>query len=159
MKMLFLLSILMLSMFFLCEHLGLRINVTSSLPLGLYRKLNSQPERGDLVTFCLSEDLATLYANYLKPGSCHSGVRPLLKILEGLPNDELVINHDGLQLNGETLSATAQRQSVPTLLRSGTIPQDMALAVSHKENSFDSRYFGLIPLQNMLKVIPIWTFE
>ena len=73
---------------------GLRFNPTPSLPKGIYRIVSGAPApkdfvRGELVSFCLEGEFAelALERGYLEPGSCPSGLRPLLKRLAGLPGD------------------------------------------------------------------------
>ena len=74
---------LMLSVFFVFYGLwlaGLRVNVTASLPLGLYRLCPDAPGKGDYVSFCLEGEYAqlALERGYVGPGVCPSGMRPLL---------------------------------------------------------------------------------
>ena len=72
---------------------GLRINPTPSLPKGIYRLAAEHGfadlAKGDLVSFCLQGEFVELAKErgYLEAGSCPSGLRPLLKRLEGLPGD------------------------------------------------------------------------
>ena len=70
---------------------GLRFNPTPSLPKGIYRLAPGLPEKNDLVSFCLEGEFAelALKRGYLEPGSCPSGLRPLLKRLAALPGDSV----------------------------------------------------------------------
>ncbi|MDL2227019.1 conjugative transfer signal peptidase TraF [Deltaproteobacteria bacterium OttesenSCG-928-M10] len=150
--------------------LGFRVNTTPSLPEGIYQISSSDFGRGDLVGFCLdSENPFSPLAEereYLGSGSCPSGLRPLIKHLIGLPGDDLRITDEGLTLNGSLLPATilADRDSQgrpmpPSLLNEGIIPDGLCLVLSQQHiGSFDSRYFGLVPLESLRKVIPIAVF-
>ena len=150
---------------------GYRVNLTSSHPKGLYRLVSTTPERGDYVTFCLAPDhpLADLAVRrgYLGRGGCRSGSRPLLKRLAGLPGDYVAVTASGLVLNGLPLSGTARpetdsqgRDLPPSLLTSGLIPAGLALVLSQGHpGSFDSRYFGFIPLATLMKAEPVLIFN
>ena len=48
---------------------------------------------------------------------------------------------------------------MPSALRSGVIPSGMALVLADHEGSFDSRYFGLVPLENLRRVEPVFMFN
>ena len=44
-------------------------------------------------------------------------------------------------------------------LESGMIPDGMCLALSDHPGSFDSRFFGLVPLADVVKVKPVFTIK
>jgi conjugative transfer signal peptidase TraF len=150
---------------------GLRVNLTSSLPIGLYRLTDEIPERGDLVVFCLESSNpfcgVAKERGYLPTGSCPSGLQPLLKRLVGLPGDYVAITPSGLTLNGRPLPGTVRperdrsgRDLQPSLLVGGSIPDGMALALSQEHpGSFDSRHFGLVPLNFFQVVEPVWLWD
>lgn len=132
---------------------GLRVNVTASLPRGLYLLCQGTPDKGEYAAFCLSGEFAQL-ANergYLQAGSCPSGLRPLLKRVAALPGD--VVNVSAL-----TLRATdSQGRPLPSILHSGPVPAGMALLLADHPGSFDGRYFGLVPLDQLQRVRPLFT--
>ena len=147
---------------------GFRVNITPSLPEGLYRLSSEHVDRADLVAFCLPLDnpFSSLAGDrgYLGPGCCQSGLRPLLKHLVGLPGDDLRIGSDGLILNGFHLTSSGRpehdrrgRDLPQPLLKDGIIPDGQALVLSLEHaGSLDSRHFGLIPLESLKKVRPVW---
>ena len=149
---------------------GYRVNLTSSLPEGVYQFTDEPTQAGDLVTFCLDPEnpffSLAKKRGYLGPGACPSGLRPLLKHLAGLPGDRLEITADGLTLNGCFLPGTARptldhqgRELPPSLLRAGRIPDGFGLVLSQEHSgSFDSRHFGLVPLVSLRKVRPVLIF-
>jgi conjugative transfer signal peptidase TraF len=150
---------------------GLRVNLTASLPRGIYRLVNTPPQRGDLVTFCLGSDnpfcgLAK-ERGYVFTGSCPSGLQPILKKLTGLPDDFLEVKPAGLVVNGKLLPGTVRpdrdssgRELPPSLLANGPIPDGLALVLSQEHpGSFDSRHFGLVPLSSLRVVEPVWLWE
>lgn len=152
---------------------GLRCNLTSSLPKGIYRVVSGAPERDGLVTFCLEGEWAVLAGKrgYLGAGSCGSGLRPLLKYLAALPGDIINIlpDGDGIEITSATgficrwpveiRSVDSAGQPLPpSLLHSGVIPPGMGAVFSGHPGSFDSRFFGLVPLASMTKVQPVFVF-
>lgn len=134
---------------------GLRINPTPSLPKGVYRIAPGEPTKGDFVTFCLRGEFAELARErgYLQAGSCESGLRPLLKRLAGTPGN--YIDTGSLAVR----SVDSLGRPMPSALRSGVIPSGMALVLADHEGSFDSRYFGLVPLESLQRVEPIFVFN
>lgn len=149
---------------------GFRVNLTPSLPRGIYCLTGEAPQRGDLVAFCLTStnpfSQVAQERGYLGRGSCPSGLRPLLKRLAGLPGDQIRVSPDGLILNDEALGNTARsgidrygREVPPSLLVEGRIPAGFGLVISQEHpGSFDSRYFGLIPFASLKQVKPILLF-
>lgn len=152
-------------------EIGLRINITPSLPRGLYLIDTATPVRGDYVTFCLEKSIWTDLAStrgYLAPGSCPSGLRPLLKQLAGMPGDNIIMTDEGI-----IVSSAAKAVCWPAPIRKfdvkgrplpkrpftdSTIPKGMALVMAGHPGSFDSRIFGLVPLSSLTRVEPVLTF-
>ena len=64
----------------LCHLLDLHINVTSSLPYGLYKKVDKTDIcKGDIILFCLEGEQAEFAKkrNYLTFGSCPNDMAPI----------------------------------------------------------------------------------
>jgi conjugative transfer signal peptidase TraF len=148
---------------------GYRLNLTRSMPLGLYRITDGPVQRGRMASFCLEDaEYITLARErgYLAAGSCASGLRPLLKVVSGVAGDRLELHNGLIAVNGEPLAGTAivstDSQGRPlssSRLIPGVIPPDKVLLLSqHHNGSFDSRYFGLVPLVTLRLVEPIITF-
>lgn len=148
---------------------GLRWNVTSSLPRGLYRLSDEKPQRGDMVSFCLSGSWAELAASrgYVSGGACQYGIKPLLKMVAALPGDRLEVLKQGIKVQSNcssfwfapAMSHDFQNLPLPaSQLSSGMVPQGKALVMGTHPGSFDSRYFGLVPLDSLIKAEPIFTF-
>jgi conjugative transfer signal peptidase TraF len=161
----------MIYIFFWC---GFRINLTKSLPVGIYKLSAEKPKKKDRVFFCLASNHPYLAVasqrGYLGTGSCPAGVKPLLKRLEGVSGDILEVSGAGIWVNGEFLVQSAWRPTdsrgrpmmkpwnllwgEPVQIRSG-----QALVMSEGADlGFDSRYFGLIDEQSLTKVMEIITF-
>ena len=149
---------------------GFRVNLTPSLPKGVYRLTGEAVKKGDLVCFCLPSgnpfSRVAKERQYLGNGYCPSGLKPLLKKLVGVPGDRFSIEANGLFLNGEALENTAiseidryGREIPPTLLVEGVIPSGLGLVISEEHaGSFDGRYFGLISLDSLKKANPFFLF-
>lgn len=138
-----------------CWSAGFRVNVTHSLPLGLYRLSPGAPGKGDYVSFCLEGEYAELAREreYVRPGSCPSGLRPLLKQVAGLPGD--MVQVAALC----PLAVDSMNRPIASALRDGSIPPGMALVLASHAGSFDSRYFGLVPLASLQRVEPVFIFQ
>ena len=141
--------------FFWAWSAGYRLNLTPSLPRGIYRLSPDAPTKGDLVSFCLEGEFAALAGErgYLLAGSCPSGLRPLLKRVAGLPGD--TVDLESLALR----SADSAGRPMPSVLEGGTIPPGLALVLADHPGSFDSRYFGLVPLNSLQRVEPVFLFN
>lgn len=134
---------------------GFRFNPTPSLPKGVYRIVPGAPEKNDFVSFCLEGEFAelALERGYLEPGSCPSGLRPLLKRLAALPGDS--VDPSAFP----TRSVDSHGRSMSPALVSGVVPSGMALVLADHPGSFDSRYFGFVPLDSLQRVKPVFLFN
>lgn len=168
MKHILMLSLAVLLLMALAWLLGFRVNVTASMPYGVYRLMAGHASRGQLASFCLESDFSDLARErgYLAAGSCPSGLRPLLKEVAGLPGDVIGFRDGLITLNGQVLAGTgaairdSQGRLMPaSRLMPGVIAQGMALMLSQQRaESFDSRYYGLVPLTDIKPVKPVFTF-
>ena len=169
MKNICVISLSFLMLLALLWQAGYRLNLTRSLPAGLYRITGGPVQRGWLASFCLEDAEYVSLARergYLAAGSCPSGLRPLLKVISGLPGDVIELVEGLITVNGQSLAGTAvvdmdskERPAPPSRLAPGVIQQGRALVLSqHHSGSFDSRYFGLVPLEALRRVEPVLTF-
>ena len=148
---------------------GLSLNVSASLPLGLYQVSdNGNVKAGDLVVFCLQggwQDVA-LQRRYLQEqmlGHCQGGT-PLLKRVQAVPGDRYETEPRGVRINGRLVTLTAiksnDRQGRPlhsSLAVEGLLREGEYLVFGETEHSFDSRYFGAIRGRQFLqRVRPLW---
>lgn len=134
---------------------GLRFNPTPSLPKGIYRIVPGAPEKNDFVSFCLEGEFAelALERGYLEPGSCPSGLRPLLKRLAALPGDS--VDPSAFPIR----SVDSHGRSILSALVPGVVPPGMALVLADHPGSFDSRYFGFVPLESLQRVKLVFLFN
>ena len=139
---------------------GVRINVTESIPLGLYREIDPSLVRGQLVIACLDPDnravAEALERGYMPVGNCPGGVAPVIKHIAAVPGDRINASSDGLILNGQLLDQTRPLLFDPkgrplhrTYARSYEIQPGQVLLLAQGAGSFDGRYFGPTPVSGI----------
>ena len=150
---------------------GLRLNVTGSLPLGVYRVVEGDVRRGDLVLACpaLTEiQFEARARGYLRYGlSCPGWFGSVIKHAAALPGDVVVATPDGIAVNGQPmpntsrLDADSRGEPLPPLPASGQVPDGWVWLLStYAGRSFDSRYWGPVPLSTLRgRVRPVWLFN
>lgn len=143
-------AVVTVAAFQLSGSLGLRINTSPSLPMGLY--ITTADASANLVEFCPVEPFATLsrVRGYRAPGTCGDGAAPLLKPIVAKAGDVVEVSALGISVNGVLFRNTAPL-SADTKGRhldawpSGhyaVAPGTIWVASSYHPGSFDSRYFG-----------------
>jgi conjugative transfer signal peptidase TraF len=133
--------------------LGVRINISASLPFGLYRV--DPTGAGKLAEFCPSAPFGALANSrgYRHAGTCPDGGSPLVKPIIAQEGDLVSVSPEGVSVNGRLLpnSAPRTRDAAGRALvpwRFGTYPVAAGtiwVVSSYHPRSFDSRYFGPIP--------------
>jgi conjugative transfer signal peptidase TraF len=141
---------------------GLRVNESPSLPIGIWRvsPLNRDLRRGDIVSFCPLDTPAfreAWWRGYLSAGRCEGGYEPLLKPVAALEGDHLSQTGEGISINGRLIANSK------SMVRDGsgrTLPSPIAnnlivakgevwVISSYNSLSFDSRYFGPVPFSKI----------
>lgn len=159
-------AIVLIGSFAICDVLGLRINVSTSLPLGLY--VVATDSRGQLAEFCPPGPFGTLAAarGYRHAGSCPDGAAPLLKPVAARAGDSVELTSGGISVNGRLLPRTAPLTqdthgrilSPWPLGRYIVAPGTVWVASTFNPRSFDSRYFGPIRVDSIRnRVRPLLT--
>ena len=144
-------------------------NTDSAAPAGVYRIASNEFKRGDLVAACLPIAIAQqgLARGYLRTGPCPGNAEPVAKILGALPGDIVQIGNDAVSVNGVRFArgTVAEHDSTGRALRhvvSGkyrVAANQVWLFGFNDRRSWDSRYFGPIPLANLRgKLQPIVTW-
>ena len=161
-------------------HAGLLINHTGSMPVGVYRvaRLTAAdrravtegrlvPRRGAVVVWCLPPAVAAVARRrgYVLRGACPGGVEPVLKHVAAVPGDTVVVDASGLRVNGRTLANSralardAEGRPAP-VVAPGRFVVHVGTAwlwSSYSMRSYDSRYFGAVPLDGWVgRSRPIW---
>lgn len=149
---------------------GVRVNTTPSLPEGLYltSALDGVPRRGMIVEACLVPTVSAFAQarGYVGHGSCEDGSMPLLKPVVAVPGDVVEVAADGVQVNGVVVVPPAVindgagrplRPIPPGTYRVGR--GEVWLLSDYNRYSFDSRYFGAVPVAQLRgKAKPLLTW-
>ena len=144
-----------------------RLNVSASAPFGLYRLVDEPVARGVLVVACVSPAAASLARarGYLGKGSCPGGTQPVLKRIGAVPGDLVDLEPSGVAVNGARLPDSAPAMSdsrgrpLPHAPWGHTVvaPGEVWLIGVETSRSWDSRYFGPVPLDYVHAVRPVLT--
>ena len=148
---------------------GIRLNLTPSEPLGIWRieLVSRAPSVGDLVFVCpppTPQFEEAWQRGYVRHGLCAGGFAPLIKTVAALPGQRVAIG-DTVAIDGTVLDASLIRendgQGRPIIPYSGGIvPPEHLFLHSSCASSYDSRYFGPIPISGLLGLAkPILTFD
>jgi conjugative transfer signal peptidase TraF len=152
------------------HRLGLGINWTSSAPRGIYRQRAGPIARRALVLVCLPPELDHFGRSrgYLPAGICASGSSPILKQVVALARDEVELQDHSLAVNGSVIDRS-EIHDVDSLGRHlGHAPfgsqvlasGEMWLLGLHRERSWDSRYFGPVPVASIVAIArPLMTLS
>ena len=152
-----------------CGLAGLRLNLTGSLPIGLYRVSQASIGRDALVLVCLPGSVAEFAKarGYVpQGGSCPGGLVPVGKRVWAIPGDTVTVTPTGLLVNGtpvpnsRPLDVDHRGRPLPQLAvgRYVVCPGTLWVLSSHSRLSFDSRYFGALETaQALVSVRRLWT--
>jgi conjugative transfer signal peptidase TraF len=151
--------------------MGLRVNVTRSYPVGLYRVVGGAADaaRGAVVVVCLPREWSQLAQRrgYLGPGWCSGGDYGLAKLAIAAAGDVVELEPDGIRVNGRLLAHSrrvvrdARGRPMPhvTFGRRTLAPGELWLYSPHHAGAFDSRYFGPARVAWVRSVVvPVWTW-
>lgn len=140
--------------------MGLRLNLTSSMPLGIYKIVKKKIEIGDTVLFCMSDPRyreMIIARDYIPYGKCAGGYAPLLKEVIALEGTRYSVTEEGMFLNNalvpESRPLQVDRKGRPMFwTKSGKVGKDEILVFSSLANSLDSRYFGPVKAKDIIGV-------
>ncbi len=141
----------------------------SSCAEGFYRLVDAPIRRGALVAACLPSGAAQqgLARGYLAVGDCPGGAEAVLKVVMGLPGDAVEVEREWIAVNGARLprSATVARDSAGRALAHvpwgsrAVAADEVWLFGLNDRRSWDSRYFGPVPLRELQGVVqPVLTW-
>ena len=155
-------------LFCLGQFAGLRINLTPSYPLGLWRiePLGRAAAVGDVVFICpppTAEFAMARQRGYLRPGSCAGGLSPLIKQIVAAAGADVrvasAVTIDGQPLRHSSIHRVDATGRSLTPWSGGLIPSNRVFLHSNFAGSYDSRYFGPIPASGIVGLaIPVFTF-
>lgn len=148
---------------------GLRVNVTPSVPLGIWKivELKRPARRGDQVFVC--PPLSGMFREgwnrgYLRRGLCAGGVAPLIKTVLATSGQLVSIDRfvwiDGELVPHSRLMASDGEGRPLSAHAGGLVPPGEVYLHSNSPGSFDSRYFGPLPTTSILGLAKeVWTLE
>ncbi|WP_442896349.1 conjugative transfer signal peptidase TraF [Bosea sp. MMO-172] len=147
----------------------LRLNVTPSEPLGLWRivPLDRPVVEGDLVFICPPAGPVSVFGlerGYFRSGLCDGGAAPLIKIVAATTGRRILVAADvvidGAQLpQSRTSTADGEGRSLSPW-PGGVIQPGHLFLHSSFAGSYDSRYFGLVPEAGLLGLArPVLVFD
>lgn len=153
------------------DRQGLRVNISPSVPTGLYRTAPDRaPAVGDVVLLCPPDTPPFRLARargYIAQGDCPGGYQRLFKFILAAKMDEVTIDNDGVTVNGRLLphSAPLPEDRAGRPLRPSTLPttvlgaRDLLVMTDADPRSFDARYFGLLDIAQVEAVVtPLLTW-
>lgn len=165
----FLISLITLGALF--HAMGFRINLTESIPIGLYRITSAESLKNAYVIFCPDDRESFRLAKnrgYIDHGLNCGGYGYLMKKVVAVSGDILSVTPEGVSVNQILLPFSKPK------LKDGinrALPQWRTLDYPLKENevmtltsqskwSFDGRYYGLVHTRQIKGMItPIWVIN
>jgi conjugative transfer signal peptidase TraF len=162
--------LLAITMVLAAAKVGVRLNISPSVPLGVYWLSTSTPVRGGYVAVCPPPSPLFKEARargYLSPGSCPFDFGPMIKVFAAGQGDHVRIDADGVRINDRLwprslpLPVDASGWVLPQSTGLDTaLSKDAVLVMSEQCGlGFDSRYFG--PLQSSAitaSAVPLFTW-
>jgi conjugative transfer signal peptidase TraF len=148
---------------------GVRYNGTPSFSMGFYLAQHREAQRGDLVFITVPD--SSIFAMAKERGYLNVAYSPaprLLKRLVGITGDRVTIDSSGVQVNGirlvnsEPLTVDgAGRPLEPFAVKDHFLGTGEVLVMSeYNPDSFDSRYFGQVPVSAVESVAtPVLTWN
>lgn len=134
--------------------LGLRVNLTSSIPPGIYLETSGPIAKGATVIACLPSDASAFAAarGFVPRGRCPGGRSPIGKTVAATAGDSVDVAATGIRVNGRlvansgALDNDSRGRPLPRLAPGAYVvpPHHVWLLSSYSPRSFDSRYFGAI---------------
>jgi conjugative transfer signal peptidase TraF len=138
---------------------------THSLPYGIYMRIKGIPQRGDYAASCLTQEIAQygIARHYLARGNCGTGTVRVLKMIKGIPGDHFDVQNGFLELNGHSYHIMNKDSAGRELLifykqKEGILDKGKYILLSDfVQNSWDSRYWGPMTMEFLLK--PLWILD
>ena len=147
---------------------GLRLNLTPSHSLGLWRivPLDRAATVGDLVFVCPPRNAVFEQAvarGYLRRGLCPDWVGPLIKIVAAGEGQRVAVGRsvaiDGQPLEHSDVRPVDGEGRALLPWPGGVVPPGHLYIHSSFAGSYDSRYFGPVPVEGVLgRAVPVLTF-
>ncbi|HAT8648933.1 TPA: conjugative transfer signal peptidase TraF [Legionella pneumophila] len=165
----FLISLLVLAALF--HAMGFRINLTESIPIGLYRITSEAPIKNAYVIFCPDDRESFRLArdrDYIDHGLFCNGYGYLMKKVVAVSGDILSVTNKGVFVNHilipysePKLQDAMKRTLHQWQVMNYQLQKDEVMTMtSQSEWSFDGRYYGLVHSGQIKGMItPIWVIN
>src|SRR5471030_1981916 len=149
---------------FIAYFFGIRINTSSSIPVGFYKLKKLPPKTDSYVIFCppQNEDFYIARSRgYINAGFCPGGYGHLVKKILAAKDDIVSVTKDGVVVNGKLLSYSKpftqdiHGYKLRQLIGNTYLLSDnqIFLMTDQDRLSFDSRYFGPVDRKQIISVI------
>ena len=137
------------------------LNITDSLPLGLYLRIpGGDYQKGDYIVYEPSEEVRRMVADY----GWGDGNHVFLKQIGAVAGEHYAVHGEPPEftiegtVRGRVFDSDTQGHPLPKLRGEFIVPEGHVLPVATNPRSFDGRYTGTIPVGCIkAKVIPLWT--
>ena len=140
------------------------VNTRSTIPSGWYWKVDKPLGIGKTIVFCppnRPEFQAALNRGIIDPGSCPDGYDSIMLKVAAKFKNRVTINADGVYVNDvlypNSKPLAQDREGHPiyvSALENYELKEDEILLMSYFDgNAFDSRYFGLVDVDQVDSVI------
>ncbi|HHF7368213.1 TPA: conjugative transfer signal peptidase TraF [Legionella bozemanae] len=155
----------------LFHAMGFRINLTESIPVGLYRITSAAPIKNAYVIFCPDDRESFRLARdrgYLDHGLYCNGYGYLMKKVVAVSGDTLSVANEGVFVNHMLIPHSKPKlqdgmnRALPQLqVTNYQLQKDEVMTMtSQSEWSFDGRYYGLVHTRQIKGVIThIWVIN
>lgn len=149
---------------------GIRVNTTRSIPVGIYQITDAPIEKGAYVLFCPPDIGVFAIAKkrgYITGGFCPGNYGYMMKKILAAKNDVVKVTNDGVYVDGSLLEhskvieADPSGRKLPRYQFSSYVlgSSELLLMSDITDTSFDGRYFGPINHSQIKSVIrPIFTW-
>ena len=155
----------------LAHQAGLRLNITRSIPLGLYLMSNDPIGNGAYVLWCPPErpefDLAK-ERGYIGAGFCHGGYGYMMKKVVASHDDVVSVTEEGVLINGTLVPASqpfeedSMGRPLPRFRMTDHVlaSSELLLMSDTNSHSFDARYFGPVHRDHIQSLMyPVLTWQ
>lgn len=151
--------------------IGFRVNLTESIPIGLYRIISPEPLKNAYVIFCPDNRQSFRLGKnrgYIDSGVDCGGYGYLMKKVVAVSGDILSVTPDGVFVNQTLISfskpklADGMNRTLPRwrILDYPLKEDEMMTMTNQSEWSFDGRYYGLVHKEQIKGMItPVWVIN
>lgn len=136
-----------------------RVNISPSVPEGVYVVVPREVTRGAYIEMCQPAWVQSLATTRDEGGRCPDGSLTSIKPIAATAGDVVVINEDGIEVNGTLIPNSRPLPGIPRMPdgRYVVTDGDLWLISSFHPASIDSRYYGPRSTAVVLRrVMPIY---